>query len=228
MQENRPAYIDEIEKLLATHTALIDVTQSLHLYFNRTKYGCEKDYPVAIVHESRRIKEPEALAYFQNNFLLDEEGKSYEEYAQQDLQHLIANVPTYVQTVSFMLTTTKEIPHPHFHNKFKHDYWKKISFHEGLEAVIELSVLSSQTDKCEAEEHLRSIIRKRKEVHQLKKLDFVWIALTDAPNPHIETVMQHYFAKNTMQISNGTRHYYVGWSVPLQTINMRYFVCPPK
>ncbi len=57
-----PAFIKDIESLLSSHTAFIDVKQSLHLYFNRTDYGCVKDYPVAIVHDQKRIKEEDALS----------------------------------------------------------------------------------------------------------------------------------------------------------------------
>lgn len=223
-----PAFINDLETLLRTHSALIDVTKSLHVYFNRTDYGCEKDYPVAIVHESTRIKEEEALVYFKNNYLLDEQGLTYDEYPRDDLVRISLNVPNYIQNVGYILATTKDIPHPTFFNKNKHDYWKKVQSVEGLEAVIDMSLLESETTECEAEDALRAIIRKRKEVHELKKLTFVWIVEINGENENVSTVMKHYFNNETMIVKNGRKTYYMGWSDPLQDINMRYFVCPPE
>ena len=228
MPTQQPKFIQDIEILLRTHSALVDVKKSLHVYFNRTDYGCVKDYPVAIVHEAKRIKEEDALAYFKNNYLLDEEGTTYKEYPLDDLERISINTPKYIQNVGFMLASTKEIPHPTFANKFKHDYWKKIQSVEGLEAVVDISALTPTSSACEAENALRAIIRKRKEVHQLKKITFVWIVEITGENPHIDTVMKHYFEEDVMTVKNGRKTYYVDWSTPLQDINMRYFVCPPE
>ena len=170
-----PDFIKDLEIILSSHTSLIDAKKSLHILFTKTPYGCEKDYPVAIVHESTRIKEESALQYFKENYLLDEEGLTYEDYPRADLEQLSNHAPKYIQNVGFMLATTKDMPEPTFFNKFKHDYWKKITSSEGLEAVIDISALTPTTTECEAEDALRAIIRKRKEVHQLKKIAFVWI-----------------------------------------------------
>jgi len=223
-----PAFIKDLEVLLRSHSALVDVKKSLHVYFNRTDYGCEKDYPVAIVHEAKRIKEENALQYFKANYLLDENGLSYEEYPRDDLERISIHAPKYIQNVGFILATTKDIPHPTFSNKFKHDYWKKIQSVEGLEAVIDMSTLQPETTDCEAEDALRAIIRKRKEVHQLKKITFVWIVEISGENENINSVMKHYFEDDVMVVKNGRKTYYMGWSDPLQSINMRYFVCPPE
>lgn len=222
-----PDFIKDLKVILSSHSALIDIKKSLHVLFAQTPYGCEKDYPVAVVHETSRIKEEDALHYFKKNYLLNEEGLSYEEYPRDDLTNISLHAPKYIQNVGFMLTTTKDVPHPTFFNKFKHDYWKKITSVEGLKAVMDISALSSTTSDCEAEATLRAIIRKRKEVHQLKKIAFVWIVEITGENTHIDTVMKHYFEKDVMVIKNGKKTYYLGWSTPLQSINMRYFVCPP-
>lgn len=224
----KPEFINDLEKLLRTHSALVDVKKSLHVYFNRTDYGCEKDYPVAIVHEAKRIKEDDALQYFKTNYLLDEDGFSFDEYPKDDLANISYHAPKYIQTANFMLATTKEVPHPTFYNKLKGDYWKKIQSVEGLEAVIDISPLAQNASDCEAEEALRAIIRKRKEVHQLKKIAFVWIVEINGENKNIPTVMKHYFEDNAMVVKNARKTYYMGWSDPLQDINMRYFVCPPE
>ena len=228
MSTQQPKYIKDLETLLRTHSALVDVKKSLHVYFNRTDYGCVKDYPVAIVHEAKRIKEEDTLTYFKQNHLLDEKGTTYEEYPLNDLERISINTPKYIQNVGFILASTKEIPHPTFTNKFKHDYWKKIQSVKGLEAVIDISALTPTSSACEAENTLRAIIRKRKEVHQLKKITFVWIVEITGVNPHIDIVMKHYFEENVMTVKNGRKTYYAGWSTPLQSINMRYFVCPPE
>ena len=223
-----PEFIKDLKDLLGSHSALIDAKKSLHVLFNKTSYGCEKDYPVAVVHESKRIKEEDALAYFKENYLLDEQGLTHDEYPRDDLDRIFTYAPKYIQNVSFMLSTTKDMPHPTFTNKFKHDFWKKIQNIEALEAVIDISALTPTTSDCKAEEALRAIIRKRKEVHQLKKIAFVWIVEINGENIHIETVMKHYFEDDIMLVKNGRKTYYVGWSSPLQSINMRYFVCPPE
>ncbi len=222
-----PDFIEDLEDILSSHSALVTVKKSLHVLFNKTDYGCEKDYSVAVVHETSRIKEESALGYFKENYLLDDEGLTYEEYTSDELTNISLYTPKYIQNVGFMLSKTKDIPHPTFFNKFKHDYWKKIQSVEGLEAVIDISTLSPNASACEAEEALRAIIRKRKEVHQLKKIAFVWIVEITGENSHIETVMKHYFTDDVMVVKNGRKTYYLGWSTPLQSINMRYFVCPP-
>ena len=223
-----PDFIEDLKRILTAHSALIDAKQSLHVLFTRTQYGCEKDYPVAIVHEKNRIKEEVALAYFKENYLLDEEGLTYDEYPRDDLDRMTLNIPKYIQNVGFMFSTEKDMPHPTFANKFNHDYWKKIQSVEGLEAVVDISALTPTSTACEAEDALRAIIRKRKEVHQLKKITFVWIVEINGKNTHIDTIMKHYFEEDVMTVKNGRKTYYVGWSSPLQNINMRYFVCPPE
>ncbi len=228
IEKEIPEFIKDIEALLSSHTALIDVKKSLHLFFNRTDYGCVKDYPVAIVHDAKRIKEEDTLRYFKSNSLLDADELSYDEYPKDDLDNISYYAPKYIQTVGFMLATTKDVPQPTFFNKLKGDYWKKIQSVEGLEAVIDISHLSPEASDCEAEDALRAIIRKRKEVHELKKIAFVWIVEINGENKNIQTVMKHYFEDNVMVVENAKKTYYMGWSTPLQDINMRYFVCPPE
>ena len=60
-----PDFIEDLEDILSSHSALITVNKSLHVLFNKTPFGCEKDYPVAVVHESSRIKEEDALFLLQ-------------------------------------------------------------------------------------------------------------------------------------------------------------------
>lgn len=222
-----PDFIDDLKVILSSHTSIIEVRDSLDILFTTTPYGAKKNYPVAIVHEASRIKEEETLAYFKKHHFISDGGLSKEEYSDEELIHIAKNAPKYIQNVGFILSTTKEVPHPTFFNKFKHDYWKKLTTSEGLEAVIDISALTPTTTACAAEETLRGIIRKRKEVHQLKNIAFVWIVEIVGKNSETETVLKHYFNDDTMIVENEEKTYYIGWSTPLKSINMRYFVCPP-
>lgn len=221
-------FIQVLLESLSEAPASFLAKEDLTLLFDETDYGCQKQYPVAIVHEQTRMTEPSAHTFFQDHGLLDTEGFTPCTYTKNQLQALTTQVPQYIQNVNFIFSKTKSVPHPLFFNKFKHDYWKKIQSVDGLEAVVDVSTLTTHTHKCDAETTLRDIIRKRKEVHQLKKLTFVWIVEVIGENAHIETVMKHYFENAYSVIQNNEKTYYIGWSAPLQSINMRYFVCPPE
>ncbi len=219
--------IKELQEALQHTPSDIQIKEALHLCFNESAYGCQKAYPVAVVHEKTRITDPASLAFFTQNNLLDTEGFTPGTYDDRQIEQIVAHAPEYIQRVDYIVAQNKSIPQPTFFNKFKHDYWKKIQSVEGLEALIDVTVLAKDTTECEAEASLRAIIRKRKEVHQLKKLTFVWIAETEGENSSIETVLQHYFKADHTVVKNAERTYYIGWSTPLHSINMRYFVCPP-
>lgn len=221
-------FIKELQEALQHTPSDIQIKDSLSLLFNESNYGCQKDYPVAVVHEKTRITEPSSLAFFTQNNLLDTEGFTPCAYDDTQIEQIVSQAPSYIQRVNYIIAKSKTIPKPTFFNKFKHDYWKKIQSVDGLEAVIDVTVLSEETTDCEVEASLRAIIRKRKEVHQLKKLTFIWIVETEGENPSIETVLQHYFKEDYTVVKNAGRTYYIGWSTPLQSINMRYFVCPPE
>jgi hypothetical protein len=220
--------IKELHEALQKAPSATEIKETLHLLFDESSYGWSKDYPVAIVHEKTRIKESSTLDFFTQNNLIDEEGFTPCTYDNTQIDKIVTNAPSYIQRVNYIVAQTKTIPQPLFFNKFKHDYWKKIQSVEGLEAVVDVTELASHTGKCEAEAALRAIIRKRKEVHQLKKLTFVWIVETEGNPVNIEAVLQHYFKEAYRLIQNGDKTYCMGWSSPLQSINMRYFVCPPE
>jgi len=220
--------IKELQEALQHTPSEIQIKDTLHLCFNESAYGCQKAYPVAIVHEKTRITDPVSLAFFTHNNLIDTEGFTPGTYDDTQIEQIVAHAPSYIQRVNYIVAQSKSIPKPVFFNKFTHDYWKKIQSVEGLEALIDVTVLASDTTECEAEASLRAIIRKRKEVHQLKKLTFVWIAETEGQNSSIEIVLKHYFNEEHTVVKNAEKTYYIGWSTPLQSINMRYFVCPPE
>ena len=220
--------IKKLQEALKHVPSDIQIKDSLHLLFNESHYGWEKDYPVAVVHEKTRITDPSSLAFFKQNNLIDTEGVTPCAYDNTQIKEIVSHAPDYIQKVNYIVAPSKTIPQPTFCNKFKHDYWKKIQSVDGLEAVIDITVLADDTTACEAEASLRAIIRKRKEVHQLKKLTFIWIAETKGQNISIETVLKHYFKEDYLLVKNAERTYYIGWSDPLKSINMRYFVCPPE
>ncbi|GIT99273.1 hypothetical protein [Sulfurovum sp. TSL1] len=220
--------IKELQEALQHSASHIQIQESLHLLFNESTFGCQKEYPVAVVHEKTRLTETSSLAFFTQNDLIDTEGFTPGAYDDTQIEQIVAHAPEYIQRVNFIVAKNKTIPQPTFFNKFKHDYWKKIQSVDGLEALIDVTVFHKEATDCEVEASLRAIIRKRKEVHQLKKLTFVWIAETEGQSPSIETVLQHYFQEDHTVIKNAEKNYYIGWSSPLQSINMRYFVCPPE
>ena len=221
-------FIKELQEALKNTPSDMQIKDSLSLLFDESSYGCQKDYPVAVVHEKTRITDPSSLTFFTKNNLFDTEGFTPCDYNDSKIEDIVSHAPAYIQRVNYIVSKSKTIPKPTFFNKFKHDYWKKIQSVEGLEAVVDVTELASHTGKCEAEAALRAIIRKRKEVHQLKKLTFVWIVETEGNPVNIEAVLQHYFKEAYTLIQHGDKTYCMGWSSPLQSINMRYFVCPPE
>lgn len=219
--------IKEIQEALKKAPSDIQIKDTLHLLFDDSTYGWGKDYPVALVHEKIRITEPSALTFFTQHNLLDEKGFTPCTYDSVQIDKIITHAPSCIQRANYIVAQTKTIPQPLFFNKFKHDYWKKIQSVNELEAVVDVTVLESHNNECEAEASLRAIIRKRKEVHQLKKLTFVWIVEIEGDPGNIETVLKHYFEEDYILVKNTEKTYCLGWSNPLQSINMRYFVCPP-
>ena len=163
-----PPLIKELQKALQHAPTNIQIKDALHLLFNESHYGCQKDYPVAVVHEKTRISDPSSLTFFTQNNLLDTEGFTPGDYDDTQIEQIVSQAPDYIQRVNYIVAHSKVIPQPTFFNKFKHDYWKKIQSVDGLEAVIDVSLFNKEATDCEVEASLRAIIRKRKEVHQLK------------------------------------------------------------
>ena len=69
---------------------------------------------------------------------------------------------------------------------------------------------------------LRELIRKRKEVHALKEVGFIWMAIT---KKDASKVFKHYFDENYLVIDG---QYHIGWKDKLKDISMRHFVYPPN
>lgn len=223
----RTPLVETLLSLLQQVPSDIEIKDSLADLFDKSSYGCQKGYPVAVVHEKTRITDASSLTFFTDNNLIDSEGFTPSTYEDTQIKQIVSHAPSYIQRVNYIIGQNKTIPKPTFFNKFTHDYWKKIQSVEGLEALIDVTPFSNDITECKIEEALRAIIRKRKEVHQLKKLTFVWIAQTENHSTPVESVLKHYFNEDYAVIENKGKTYSIGWSVPLQSINMRYFVCPP-
>jgi hypothetical protein len=224
----RTPLVETLQILLQQAPSQSEIKESLADLFDETPYGCQKAYPVAVVHEKTRMTDPSSLAFFRQNNLIDSEGFTPSTYDDTQIAQIVSHAPSYIQRVDYIVAQNKTIPKPTFFNKFKHDYWKKIQSVEGLEALIDITLFSNDVTDCGAEETLRGIIRKRKEVHQLKKLTFVWIVQIEAESTSVEKVLKHYFNTDYTIVTNEAKTYYIAWSNPLQSINMRYFVCPPE
>ena len=220
--------IEALQKILESTPSEIDIQESLAYLFDKSHYSCQKEYPVAVVHEKTRITDTDSLSFFEQNDLIDAEGFTPCLYSDTQIEQIVSHAPSYIQRVNYIVSKNKTIPKPTFFNKFKHDYWKKIQSVEGLEALIDITVFANDITACEVEASLRAIIRKRKEVHQLKKLTFVWIVETEEKSTAIETVLKHYFNEAYSIVEKAGKTRFIGWSTPLQSINMRYFVCPPE
>ncbi len=163
--------IRELQEALRNTPSEIQIKDALHLCFNESNYGCQKEYPVAVVHEKTRITDAASLDFFTQNNLIDREGFTPGTYDDGQIEQIVAQAPAYIQRVNYIVAQNKAIPKPTFFNKFKHDYWKKIQSVDGLEALIDVTVLTNDTTACEAEASLRAIIRKSKRGTSVKKTD---------------------------------------------------------
>ena len=141
--------IKELQEALQHAPSEIQIKDALHLCFNESDYGCKKAYPVAIVHEKTRITDPESLAFFTQSNLIDTEGFTPYVYEDTQIEQIVSHAPSYIQRVNYIVAKSKAIPKPTFFNKFKHDYWKKIQSVDGLEALIDVTVLANDTTECE-------------------------------------------------------------------------------
>ncbi len=179
----------------------------------------KKDFPVAYIHSQARIRDEQKKKALTS--LLDENGLTPTHPTQEDISLIKKNAPDLLQSATYVCLKKEPTKPISYTNKDGHDYWKKIQDVEHINAVFDISRYVDQ-EICEAEFTLREVIRKRKEVHALKPLGFIF--LTDS-SKDIAKVFVHYFGKHYICINN---RYYLGWSKALKEINMRYFVCQPK
>ena len=183
------------------------------------------DYPIALINAKERMEKREDTILFENKQLFDEMGLTPTHLSELQF-HTIAGIGSkYLQRVSIMCLEKEPEKPLLFQVKRTNDYWKKIQDVSHISAMIETSLFSDDIDVCAVEFTLREIIRKRKEVHALKDVGFVWIAVTSSD---VSEVFKHYFHDNYTFVKIDRQSFHIGWSSTLRAISMRSFVCPPK
>ena len=217
--------ITEIKKALSGITESDKFNISLVNCITDSGFVYKTDYPIALVNAKSRIKNSSDAMLFESKKLFDDSGLT-PEHPSSSLLNTIASIGTaYLQSVSIMCLEKEPEKPLLFQVKRTNDYWKKIQDVSHMSAMIETSLFSDDIDVCDVEFTLREIIRKRKEVHALKDVGFVWIAATTSD---VSKVIQHYFHDNYTLVKTEEQTFHIAWSSTLRAISMRSFVCPPK
>jgi len=190
------------------------------------KYHFRTDYPVAVVHHKKRVKEEAIADCLKNEGFLDADGYTQNDYDEQMLTTFGSCASGYVKKVSLICSSSKLNDSYTFQEKLPGDYWKKIVDPGSFEAVIEYSEYKDGEDICKIEFELRELMRSSKEVPSLKVLPYVWVVKV-SESVNISKIMKHYFGENFEVIEGKSETVGIGWSSTLQEVNMRYFVCPP-
>ena len=191
------------------------------------EYYFSVDYPVAVVHHQKRIKEADMAECLNNEGFLDAYGYTPGTYDEEMISAFSSCASKYVKKVSLMCFSSEAEGRYIFQEKRTGDYWKKILDPGNFEAVIEYSEFKSGEDICKIEFELRELMRSSKEVPSLKVLPYVWVARV-SKDVDISKIMQHYCGENFVLMEGDDESIAIGWSDTLQGVNMRYFVCPPS
>jgi len=184
-------------------------------------------YPVAVVHEDRRVKEADISASLQENDFLDAEGYTPMHWSSESIEVIEKLAPKYVKHVSILVHKGTEHRSFTFQEKRPKDYWKKVVDDGSFKATVEHSVYGEGTELCSIESDLRDLMRSSKEVPALKEIGFIW--LVEAPlTLEMDRILAHYYQKNWMMVITEQKTVYIGWHPRLGSIDMRHFVCPPN
>jgi len=175
--------------------------------------------PIAVAHSYERLKSSQAKRVFKE--LVDEDGKTPEVYDDETLSRLQSIAPDAFKQIKFLALSHEPKKNIHFQVKRPKDFWKKIQDVEHIRAGFDYCEFDKNDDICKVEFELREVIRRQKEVHALKEVGFIWMAITPQD---VSKVFHHYFDDNYRLIDG---KFHLGWSETLKAINMRYFVCPP-
>ena len=194
---------------------------------NADEHCWQGNYPVAVVHEERRIKEPETVTELKAKHLLNSHGVTPELWNRQKIEQLKTLAPAYVKQVSMLVHKGNAHAHFMFKEKRPQDYWKKVVDDGSFKAVIEHRVYADDAELCAIESDLRDLMRSSKEVPSLKEIGFIW--LVEAPmSLELDRILSHYYQKNWMMVITGQKTVYIGWHSRLGSVDMRHFVCPPN
>lgn len=202
--------------------------EDLVTYLNEnSQYSWQEDYPIAIVHEQKRVKETSILDKMQDLYFFGDDGFSQEKYTPKMIEFLKKEAPEYIKTAS-LLCYDGALEHAYsLKEKFTHDKWKKVINAQNFQATIEISSFSANASIKEIETELRDLMRSRKEIPALKKIAFVWVAHV-SKETNIEDIMEHYFINNYTVLEEDTTQTYIAWNECLNDINLRYFVVDPS
>lgn len=218
------ALIDEIKNALAQASPAKDLLHNLEA----SPYRFRQDYPVALIHSASQLDDPADLQWLNEHSLLDQNGHTPTQPSSEQLESLADGRPQYLKSVSIMCLNEEPANPLRFSVKRPHDYWKKIQDVKHIKAMIEISHCDDKSDLCSAEFALREIIRKRKEVHALKDLGFIWMAVCPTKTTELSALFNHYFKDKHAIVKTDMHTYQLGWSDTLRGISMRDFVCPPR
>ena len=205
------ALIDYIKTALSQTNSIEEALSYLPMSF-------KKDFLVAYVHSKTRIKDEETKEAFKH--LLDEDGFTSTSLTKDELSFIKNNFPQYQQSVSYMCLKKEPKEEMIYTNKYTNDFWKKIKNVENMDAVFDLAKNKNESI-CEAEFNLREVMRKRKEVHALKELGFIYLF---EATEDMTKLCEHYFGEKYVCINE---KHYLAYTKKLKDVNMRYFLCQP-
>jgi len=213
--------IDELKDALKSSQSLMEALNE------KSSFYWQENYPVAVVHESVRIKEKDIVEFLRDNELLNSNGFSPNHYTDEMITVLDSSAPQYIKKVSIMCLEGEPHTSYIFKEKRPHDYWKKVENSGNFKAVIELSSYDASKDICQIESELRDIMRSSKEVPSVKEIGFIWVVAV-LKSIDLNRLLKHYFIDKYEIIQKEDQTIYIGWSDTLKEVNMRYFVCPPN
>jgi len=206
------ALIDYIKTALTQTDSIQEALSYLPMSF-------KKDFLVAYIHSQSRIKDEATKNAFAS--LLDKDGFTPHSLSQDQLSFIRSNFPHLQQSVTYMCLKKELKEEMTYSNKYKNDFWKKIQNVDNMEAVFDIAKNANES-VCEAEFNLREVMRKRKEVHALKDLGFIYLVES---KEDLSKLCEHYFGNKYMRIND---NYYLVYTKKLKDVNMRYFLCEPK
>ena len=214
--------------LIETLKRALQEEDDLLLALENADENCwQADYPVAVVHEERRVKEAESISALKEHHLLDSHGFSPQLWNVQKIDLLKTLAPKYLKQVSMLVHKGKPHEHFMFQEKRAQDYWKKVVDDGSFEAVVEHSVYTEDADLCGIESDLRDLMRSSKEVPALKEIGFIW--MVEAPlTLEMDRLLAHYYQRDWMMVITANKTVYLGWNERLGSVDMKHFICPPK
>lgn len=197
-------------------------------YLNKnSQYDWQENYPIAIVHEQKRVKEVDLLEKMQDLYFFGDDGFSQEMYTPKMIEFLKLQAPAHIKTASLLCYDGASEHAYTFKEKFTHDKWKKVVNTQNFKATVEVSFFDATKTIKEIETQLRDLMRSRKEIPALKKIAFVWVAEVDKATD-IKDIIQHYFINNYAILEEDDTRTYIAWNECLNDINLRYFVVNPS